>query len=80
MTDQDATKFREIIQGELKPVTQRLDNMDQRLDGHGASLVEIESILKGYKESYQQNEDHIGKLNKRVSRVENHLGLSISQD
>lgn len=43
-------------------------------------LIEIEVTVKAYKDAYVTNQDHIGRLNKRLKTVEKDLGIHPPQD
>ncbi len=43
-------------------------------------LVYVETTVKSYADRYVTNEDHIGRLQKRVSTVEDKLGIIPPQD
>src|SRR3989338_235336 len=79
----------------FKPVNERLDKLDAGLNDLRKELKEvkdtqeqrvlpplvyIEATLKSYADRYVANEDHIGRLQKRGSTVENKLGIIPPQD
>ncbi len=40
------------------------------------SLTYIETTVKSYADRYVANEDHIGRLDKRLTKVEENLGIN----
>ena len=43
-------------------------------------LIYIETTVKSYADRYVTNEDHIGRLQKRLNTVEDNLGIQPSQE
>ena len=43
-------------------------------------LVYIETTVKSYADRYVINEDHIGRLDKRLKKVEDNLGIQPAQE
>lgn len=43
-------------------------------------LIYIETTVKGYADQYVTNEDHIGRLQKRLTTVEENLGIQPPQE
>lgn len=44
------------------------------------SVIETETTLKSYADSYKTNQDHIERLDTRLSEVENNLNITPSED
>lgn len=58
----------------------KLDQLQETLDSHTASLIEIENTLKAYADMYKINGDHIKRINKRTSKIEKHLKIEPPQE
>lgn len=43
-------------------------------------LIYVETTVKSYADQYVANEDHIGRLDKRLNTVEENLGIHPSQE
>ena len=80
----DENKLKSIVEEAVKPIQEqlngvisRLDDPDtglkrinERLDANTAAVVELESTIKGYADSYQANDANIRKVEKRLETVE----------
>ena len=53
----------------------RLEEMGETVDSNHASLLRIEQILNSYGEMYQVNKSKNDQLDRRVTRIEDHLDL-----
>jgi hypothetical protein len=49
--------------------------MKETVDSNHASLLRIEQTLTAYGEMYQVNKEKNGQLDRRVTKVEEHLDL-----
>lgn len=63
------------IKDQQSVMNKKLDGIEERLDGHGAALVRIESTLKGYGDMYKMNNSNAKKLEKRVEVLEDNAGV-----
>lgn len=58
----DEDKLRNIVETAIKPVLEQLNDpetglkrINERLDSNTAAIVELESTIKGYADSYKQS-------------------------
>ena len=56
--------------------TQSFETLQQSVDANTASFADLESKIGSYKEAYQMNRDHIGRLNQRMNIVEEEVGVN----
>lgn len=68
------------IQESVELLDARTGKMQLSLDANTASLVEIEKTLGGYKESYQQNQRNIERLDIRLNTAEEELAIEPPED
>lgn len=90
MTTLDVNSLRQVIKEELKPINKRLDAQGRKLDilwdevGRvNVGLVKIEEKLDIHTEALKRIEQKVGKssddilkLDKRLTKVEGHLGIA----
>lgn len=83
----NADNFKQLLDQALDPIKKQLDNPDtglkrinEKLDSHSVSLIEIEGTLKGYADSYKTNKGNIRRLDARVSELEEREGIILSPD
>lgn len=55
--------------------TRILNNHTRTLHTHTRSLVTIENTIKGYGDMYKVNKEKNEKLDQRLEKVEDHLGI-----
>lgn len=55
----------------------KLDEMQETLDSHTGSLMNIERDLKGYADMYKINNSNIRKMEKRLETVEDDAGIKV---
>lgn len=92
MTNDD---FKKLLDSAIKPLQQGLDEVRSGLDEVRKELKEvkdiqekrvlppliyIETTVKSYADRYVTNEDHIGRLDKRLNVVEENLGILPPED
>ncbi len=92
MTNDD---FKKLLDEVAKPLQQSIDELKKgqeeiRKDLQEVKdtqetrvlppLVYVETTVKSYADRYVTNEDHIGRLQKRVSTVEDKLGIQPPQE
>ena len=65
-----------VMNDKLDNHTEILESHTAKLDNHTEALISIEDTLKGYGDMYEVNKDKIKNLDKRVTVVENQLGLA----
>lgn len=75
--------FKKILDEALKPIKQKLashderfDSLNEKLDNHGAALVNIESKLNAYGDMYKINNSNTKKLEKRVETLEENVNIT----
>lgn len=61
-------------------LSDRTDKMQQSLDANTVALVDVERTLGGYKESYQENQKNIKRLDNRLNAVEEELAIEPPKD
>mgnify|MGYP001590755792 CR=1 FL=1 len=68
----------------LAAINRRLDDPDtglkrinERLDANTAAVVELESTITGYADSYQANDANIRKVEKRLETLEEDAGVNV---
>lgn len=61
-------------------LSSRTDKMQQSLDANTAALMEVEKTLGGYKESYQENQKNIYRLDTRLNVAEEELAIEPPED
>lgn len=69
-----------LIKDQLSVMNKKMDNMQEALDSQSASLVEIESKLDSYADSYKINQHNIERLDTRLATTENKLGIEPPED
>ena len=85
MTNDD---FEKLLDKAIKPLQEaqeefkkELSELKNTVDSRVIPpLVYIETTVKSYADRYVTNEDHIGRLQKRVSTVEQNLGIQPPQE
>ncbi len=65
---------------QLSMVRDQSSLINSKLDSHSVSLINIETTLAGYADSYKINKGNIERLDDRVSKVEDHLDIQISPE
>lgn len=68
MTDKDLDQIRIVIKYELKPIKDTLDKHSKKLDGITEQLVDVSEDIAEIKDKVESQE-------KRVTAIEDHLGL-----
>lgn len=61
-------------------IEQRFNRIEEKLDKNTAILLSIESRLSGFADAWKVNRQRLGRLQKRVIKIENHLGLPSTQE
>lgn len=78
MTNND---FKKLLDENLKPIKVEQKALRKLIEERVLPPVAyIETTVKGYADSYVTNKDHIGRLNKRVTTVEDKLGIQPAQE
>lgn len=65
--------FKKLLEEALEPIKQNQES-------HSAALINIESKLDAFADSYKTNQHNIERLDTRLSNVENHLEIDVSED
>ena len=68
MTDEDLNQIRTVIKYELKPIKDTLEKHGKKLDGITEQLTDVSEDVSEIKDKVESQE-------KRVTAVEDHLGL-----
>lgn len=63
------------LQIELTPLKNQVNEMQETLDSHTASLMKIEQEIGAYKEGLQVQKERIDKHETRLTKVEENLNL-----
>lgn len=71
VTDQQS-----VFDKKLDVMQEKLGYIEERQDGHTASLMNIEATLKGYADMYKVNKDKNEELEERVDAIEDKVGIS----
>ncbi len=73
-----------VMNSKIDDIAERLDDPDtglaainSRLDANTAAVVELESTIKGYADSYQANDTNIRKVEKRLETLEEDTGVDV---
>lgn len=85
MTSND---FKKLMDSAIKPLQQGLNEVRKELKEVKdiqekrvlPPLIYIETTVKSYADRYVTNEDHIGRLDKRLNVVEENLGILPPED
>ena len=92
MTNDD---FKKLLDEAIKPLSDAQEEFRKDLSGVKEDqadlrktieervlppLIYIETTVKSYADRYVTNEDHIGRLDKRLNTVEGNLGIQPPQD
>ena len=81
-------EFKQILDEAIRPLQQSQEEFRRELNELKdtvetrvlPSLTYIETTVKSYADSYITNEDHIRRLDKRVTKVEDNLGIIPPQE
>lgn len=57
----------DLIKGQQSVMNDKLDEIQETQDSHSASLINIESTLKGYADAYKVNKGNIERLDISMS-------------
>ncbi len=77
MNDADVKKIGDLIDQKLKPLSGKIDSIQETLDSHTGSLMKIESTLVGYADMYKINKGNIERLDERMGQAEDQLDIQI---
>lgn len=81
MTDGELLeKLKNLIKEEIRPVKEQQSIMNEKLDQHTESLVQIETTVKSYSDMYKMNDDNVRKIQKRVEKLEKKSGIEPSPE
>lgn len=64
----------------VRTIKEQQSIMNSKLDSHSASLIDIESKLDSYADSYKINQHNIERLDTRLSVVEETLSIAPPED
>lgn len=84
----DENKLKAIVEDAINnavnPIKQMLEDPDsglsalnRRMDANTAAVVELESTVKGYADSYKINDTNIRKVEKRLETLEENSGVNV---
>lgn len=80
----DENKLKSIVETAIKPVLDQLNDpetglkrLNERVGSNTAAIVELESTIKGYADSYQANDANIRRAEKRLETLEENAGIDI---
>lgn len=89
MNDEDLKKItqavREAVKEDVREVIKdevdtALEPVHQKLDALTGSVIQIETTLEGYADSYKINKSNIERLDNRVTEVEDKTGIIPPQE
>ncbi len=69
-----------VMNKKLDTLEENQGEMQETLETHTVSLINIETTLEGYATMYDLNEDHIGRLQKRLKKVEKNLDIDVEEE
>lgn len=64
------------VEGQLNDLDTGLPALNRRMDANTASVVELESTIKGYADMYKVNNSNSNKLEKRIEILEDKSGIT----
>lgn len=67
----------DLLKDQQSVMNQKLDEVQETLDSHTASLMNIEATLEGYADAYKVNKSNIERLDERLSKAEDQLDIPI---
>lgn len=67
--------FYSVTAQQVRTIKDQLSVVNRKLDTHSASLIEIESKLDSYADSYKINHHNIERLDSRLSTTEGKLEI-----
>ncbi len=87
----DENKLRNIVEeainNAVNPIKQMLEDPDtglkrlnERVDANTSAIVELESTIKGYSDSYQANDTNIRKVDKRLQTLEEDATVDVPSE
>lgn len=78
MTNDD---FKKLLDEAIKPLKKEQTELRKIIEERVLPpVVYIEATVKSYADRYVTNEDHIGRLDKRLKAVEDNLGIQPPQE
>lgn len=76
-----STDFKKLLDENLKPIKEEQRALRKLIEERVLPPVAyIEDTVKSYADRYVTNEDHIGRLDKRLKTVEDNLGIQAPQE
>lgn len=80
----DEDKLKSIVEAAIKPVLDKLNDPDtglkrlnERVDSNTAAIVDLESTIKGYADSYKANDINIRKAEERLEILEEDASINV---
>lgn len=71
----------------LTSISKRLDDpetglkrLNERVDSNTAAVMELESTIKGYADSYKANDTNVRKAEKRLEILEEDAGINVPSE
>ena len=78
---QEQTELRKFMEESLKPIREEQVELRKIIEERVLPpVIYVETTVKSYADRYVTNEDHIGRLQKRVGTVEDKLGIQPPQE
>lgn len=65
------------VEEQLNDPETGLKRLNERIDSNTAAIVELESTIKGYADSYKANDTNIRKAEKRLEILEENAGVNV---
>ncbi len=83
----DENRLKSIVESAIKPVLDQLNDpetglkrLNEKMDSNTAAIVELESTIKGYADSYKANDANIRKVAKRLETLEEDANIDVSPE
>lgn len=64
----------------VRTVKEQQSVMNDKLGSQAASLIEIETTIKSYADSYQENQRNIERLDTRLTTAEDEMAINVPED
>ena len=72
--------FQNVTMQQVRDMKDQQSVINEKLDSHTGALIRIETVLVGYADMYKINKDNIVRHEKRISKMEDNLGIQTAQE